>query len=206
MHFTRFVPLAALLSLHIISVLAAPVAEAEPIDTSSELARRVGTDAWKGTSTDPSILNIDCTGVEAVCEAQCAAILCFKSPSLLWVPPPCMICISTEYHDILPEKGICSSWSRASSWTIHIRHPTGNEKMGESTTALWFKPCQNDWQSAICSFRRCGWSSEDPEPQYLRRNPRRVDMIWWRKLSNFCIAHMTESVTTWHPRNPTVSI
>lgn len=83
MQFKAFVPLAALLSLQISSVLAAPVAEAEPVDASFDLQKRVGTDAGDGSKANPYIFNIDCTNVEEVCEAQCAAILCFKSPSLL---------------------------------------------------------------------------------------------------------------------------
>ncbi|KAF7904497.1 hypothetical protein EAF00_001831 [Botryotinia globosa] len=83
MQFKVFVPVAALLSLQLSSVLAAPVAEAESVDASFELEKRIGTDAGDGTKAKPYIFNIDCAGVEEVCEAQCAAILCFKSPSLL---------------------------------------------------------------------------------------------------------------------------
>ncbi|KAI9646516.1 hypothetical protein NHQ30_004509 [Ciborinia camelliae] len=83
MNFANFVSLAALLSLQISSVLAAPVAEAEAVDTSFGLEKRVGKDQGKGTEKDPYIFNIDCDSVEEVCEAQCAAILCFKSPSVL---------------------------------------------------------------------------------------------------------------------------
>ncbi|KAF7957861.1 hypothetical protein EAE96_003429 [Botrytis aclada] len=83
MQFKAFVPVAVLLSLQLSSVLAAPVAEAETVDTSFELEKRIGTDAGDGTKAKPYIFNIDCAGVEEVCEAQCAAILCFKSPSLL---------------------------------------------------------------------------------------------------------------------------
>ncbi|KAG4034408.1 hypothetical protein MFRU_003g03730 [Monilinia fructicola] len=83
MQLTNFFTLVALLSFHMFSVFAAPVANPEPVGASSELEKRVGTDAGTGTQADPYIFNIDCAGVEEVCEAQCAAILCFKSPALM---------------------------------------------------------------------------------------------------------------------------
>jgi hypothetical protein len=72
MHFTTIVPLAALLS----AVLALPtVLSAEE---SSKLVARA-----TGSSTDPIVLTIDCSGVEEVCEAQCLAVLCFGSPAVM---------------------------------------------------------------------------------------------------------------------------
>ncbi|KAM3068240.1 hypothetical protein ACMFMG_011285 [Clarireedia jacksonii] len=78
MQFTTFVPLAALLSLQISFVFAAPV-EVEPVEASFDLEKRAGT----GTQADPFILDIPCQDWEEVCEAQCIAILCFGAPQVL---------------------------------------------------------------------------------------------------------------------------
>ncbi|PQE23539.1 hypothetical protein CJF31_00006198 [Rutstroemia sp. NJR-2017a BVV2] len=77
MQLTTFIPLAALLSLQISSVLAAPV-EVEPIEASSDLEKRA-----TGTQNDPFILDIPCGDFVEVCEAQCIAILCFGAPQIL---------------------------------------------------------------------------------------------------------------------------
>jgi hypothetical protein len=69
--------LAAVLSLQISSVLAIPIAE--PVQPEGGLEKRAGT----GTQSDPFILNIDCSGVTEVCEAQCVAILCFSAPQVM---------------------------------------------------------------------------------------------------------------------------
>ena len=73
MHFTTIIPLATLFS----SILALPAVI--PIESNDLLARATGS----GTSADPFILTIDCTGVEEVCEAQCLAVLCFSSPAVM---------------------------------------------------------------------------------------------------------------------------
>ena len=68
--------LAALLSLEVVPTLAYP---ANFNENTLQLARR----ASGKTAADPHILEIDCTGVEEVCEAQCMAILCFKSKAVM---------------------------------------------------------------------------------------------------------------------------
>ena len=67
---------AALLSFEAVPTLAYPTNFNENI---LELTRR----ASGKTASDPHILDIDCKGVEEVCEAQCMAILCFKSKAVM---------------------------------------------------------------------------------------------------------------------------
>lgn len=84
MYFSNFLPVAALLSLHISSSLALPTT------TTAEEPHQIEARA-AGSSADPHLLDIDCKGVEEVCEAQCLAIHCFNSPAIMYV----------KYHLIL---------------------------------------------------------------------------------------------------------
>ncbi|KAH8662829.1 hypothetical protein BGZ60DRAFT_529989 [Tricladium varicosporioides] len=75
MYFNNLLPVVALLSVHISSSLALPTTIAEePHQIEARAA---------GSVADPHLLNIDCNGVEEVCEAQCLAIHCFNSPAIM---------------------------------------------------------------------------------------------------------------------------
>ncbi|KIN07143.1 hypothetical protein OIDMADRAFT_107716 [Oidiodendron maius Zn] len=76
MQFLTLAVLAAL-SSQFTSVLSLPVSEF------SELEQRDNPAPGAGTLASPRVLTIDCTSVAEVCNAQCAAILCFGAPSVM---------------------------------------------------------------------------------------------------------------------------
>lgn len=87
MQFLTLAVLAAL-SSQFTSVLSLPVSEF------NELEQRDNPAPGAGTLASPRILTIDCTSVGEVCNAQCAAILCFGAPAVMFVPS-CSISLST---------------------------------------------------------------------------------------------------------------
>jgi hypothetical protein len=81
MHFTKVAALAAFFS-QFASVSSLPASEFNGLE-----AR--GTPApGDGTLAKPRILTIDCNAVAEVCNAQCAAILCFGAPAVMYVLLP----------------------------------------------------------------------------------------------------------------------